>query len=951
MKKNLTIIFAVLLAFIYTANGQTPGTLDPSFGAGGKVVYDRDQTDLYNDVQVQTDGRIVAAGTSMTPTYTAVIEVTRYLADGTFDPSFGTGGHFNYTYNGNPETMAYRCLIKTNGKILIAGHTTDYTTWGILLIQLNSDGTPDPAFGTNGVVYQNFTPGECAAFGLALQSDNKILISGYKQNAGFSSVPYVARFSAAGVLDASFGTGGVAEVSVITGDNDFSAVCVQTDGKILAAGHYNSGPSWFTLLLARFDQNGILDPTYGNAGVVNMNLDNVDDEFFDMEMSGNDCVLTGFTVTQSDITYHLLLMKFDQNGLPVASFGDGGKVIWGNVDYTFGDALEIQDDGKIVIAGCTGGLQPANNDWALWRFNADGSIDNTFGNNGITTTEFFGHADEALGVALWEDKIIVAGKTRNATDYLDFAVAKYRNSFTAAFTISNDTICNGSTVQFTDHSLGAPTAWNWTFEGGTPSTSTDQNPLVTYLTPGVYDVTLVITKGAMTNTSSNPDMIHVESPITIAPATPTGPTEICGSFNYDYTTTAVPGATSYNWTVNPSTAGSISGTDITGTLAASNIWSGAYTVKVSGLNSCGSGLASPELNGILTHQPIAYSLFSGGGYCIGTTGYEIKLEDSETGVDYQLYKDGIASGDPLPGTGNMLSFGNQTVGVYNVTGVNGICGADMLGVSTNYIIDPPAAASLPAGPAATCNNISSTFTGVLPANGFSLVWTLDPPAAGTISQPTLTTALVTWSPEFSGSAAVTVQGQNECGEGPSSPAHTIIVNPLPVPAVSGITSVCKTQEITYTTTSNTGSTYAWAVSGGTISSGQGSNQVTVVWGNPGTGTVSVTETSDEGCAGTSELINVAIDECTGISENQANALNIYPNPVTDQLTIAFNLETKSNATVIIYNHMGQVVYQSNEIKAGNKQAVKVDVTQFIAGTYTIQLRSGNEIHNTIFIKK
>jgi uncharacterized delta-60 repeat protein len=949
MKIKFTIFIVALISLCSNVFCQAPGTIDLTFGTGGKVVYDRDQTDLYNDVQVQPDGKSVAVGTSMTPTYTAVIEVTRYLPDGTFDASFGTNGHFNYTYNGNPETMAYRCVIKTNGKILIAGHTTNYTTWGILLIQLNSDGTFDPAFGTNGVVYQTLSPGDNAAFGLTLQTDNKILVSGYKMDANSSGIPYVARFSSAGVLDASFGSGGIAEIPVVAGDNDFSAVCVQADGKILAAGHYNSGPSWFTLLIARFTTNGILDPTYGSAGIVNMNLDNVDDEFFDMKMSGTDCILAGFTVSQSDLKYHLLVMKFDQNGQPVNSFGNAGKVIWGTVDYTFGDALQIQSDGKIVIAGCTGGMMPANNDWALWRFNTDGSLDNTFGTSGITTTEFFGGADEALGVALWQDKIIVAGKVRNATDYLDFALARYWNSFTSAFTASTNTLCNGGSVQFTDQSLGSPTNWDWTFEGGTPATSNLQNPLVTYSTPGVYDVTLHISNGTLNNTFSNPNMIHVESPIAIAPTTPSGPTAICGSFTYPYTTTAVAGAATYSWTVNPASAGTISGTDLTGTLNASNTWNGAYTIKVAASNTCGAGPVSPELNCTLVHQPVVYALFSGGGFCTGQTGYEIKLEDSDIGVDYQLYKDGVATGSPLPGTGNTLSFGTQTVGTYTVTGVNGICSAIMQGSAINFIIDPPATAAQPSGPMATCNNIPSTFTAALPANGFTLVWTLDPPTAGTISQPTLTTALVTWNQGFSGSVAVSVQGQNECGTGPSSPAQTIIVNPLPAPVAQGITSVCKTQEITYSAVSNTGSSYVWAVTGGSIASGQGSNQISVIWGNPGTGTVLVTETSSNGCSGISPSLTVSINECTGIAENQTAAFNLYPNPATDQLNIVFNSIEKKSTKLTIYNHMGQVVYLAEEANTGS-HAAQIDISGFATGTYTLQIISGNEILNKIFVK-
>jgi len=950
MKYKFTFIVALLFALASMVNAQTAGTLDISFGTGGKVTYDRDQTDVYQDVKVQPDGKIVAVGNSLTPTYSGLIEVTRYMDNGSFDPSFATNGHFNYTYNGNPETFAYKCLIKSNGKILIAGHSTNYTAWGIIIIQLNADGTPDAAFGTNGVVYQSLGPGEAVALGLVLQPDNKIVVSGYKQDANFSNVPFLARFSATGVLDPSFGVGGVAEVPVMTGDNDFSAVCLQPDGKILAAGHYNSGLSWFTLLLARFDQNGVLDPTYGNAGIINMNLGNVDDEFFDLAMTGNDLVLTGFTVEQATFAYKLLLMKFDINGQLVTSFGDGGKVIWGSVPYSFGDDLEIQADGKIVVVGCTGDLQPADNDWALWRFNADGTIDNTFGTNGLTTTSFFSSSEEALGLALFENKIIVAGKTRNATNYLDFAVAKYWNGINALFTTGNTTLCNGGTLQYTDQSSGSPDTWSWTFEGGTPSTSTLQNPLVTYSTAGVYDVTLTITKGAQTNTKVETDLIHVEAPVNVAPAQPSGPTEICGSFTFNYTSAAAPNATSYTWAIDPALAGTISGTGISGTLIASNTWNGPFTVSITGSNSCGTSPSSQGLNVVSTHQPLIYSLFSGGGYCAGQPGYEIKLEDSEAGVDYQLYKDGIASGSAVPGTGNTLSFGNQTVGSYTVTASNGNCSANMQGVSTNYIIDPPAVALLPAGPSTTCNNNPSTFTSSLPANGYTLLWTLNPSTAGTIAQPTLTTAVVTWAAGFSGSVDVTVQGQNECGEGQASPAHSITVNAVPAPEVTGITSVCKTQEISYSTTSTSGSTYTWAVTGGTISSGQSTNQITVIWGNPGNGAVSVTETSVSGCTGSSQVFTVTISECTGMADLQAESITIYPNPASDQLNISFAKSMYKSVQLSIYNNVGQAVYHSTDLNLSDRSPLKIDISGLIPGSYTLSIVTENEIQNQVFIK-
>jgi photosystem II stability/assembly factor-like uncharacterized protein len=522
---------------------------------------------------------------------------------------------------------------------------------------------------------------------------------------------------------------------------------------------------------------------------------------------------------------------------------------------------------------------------------------------------------------------------------------------TASFTASNSLVCVGNTVQFTDQSVGNPTSWNWTFEGGNPATSTLQNPLVTYSTPGIYDVTLQITRGTSTNTITNTDYIHVESPVTAAPTQPTGQTAICTALTYDYTTTPVAGATSYIWTVDPASAGTFSGTGTTATLTAASNWYGPFTITVAGTSACGTGSVSAALNCALNHQPNVFSLFSGGGYCAGQPGYEIQLENSETGVDYQLYKDGIASGTPVAGTGTTLSFGYQTVGTYTVVGANGSCLANMQGSAVVYIIDPVAAATQPTGPVSICNDEPATYSATLPANGYTLVWTVTPSSAGTITQPTTTTALVTWNTSFSGTAAISVQGQNECGNGAASPALNVSVNPLPVPAVSGIATVCKNQEITYNTASNTGSTYVWAVTGGTITSGQGSSQLTVLWGNPGTGTVKVTETSAAGCNAISPVLSVAINECTGINEYSAGEVNIYPNPASEVLNVVLGSSIKTPVRIVIYNHLGQAVYQSAEIKSATTSPLQIDINHLTSGTYSIMITGGNEVYSKLFVKK
>lgn len=430
MKKTITFFMILLVISLGRINAQAPGTLDNTFNGTGIQIIDNGNTDLFTDVKVQADGKIVAVGMSYDASWNAIAVVYRFNTDGWLDISFGLGGSYMLTLNN--EANIYACHIKDDGSILLVGSTTDYSTYRILMIQLNSMGFPDENFGEAGIVVQQVGPDmnffEDHAYGVTLQEDGKILVSGKSYNTDFRYVPVVIRFNANGSLDTSFGVNGVAGVPVTEVDNEFTKVSVQSDGKIIASGHISNGLSWFSLLIARFEEDGALDLTFGTNGVVNMNLNNVDDEFFGMELTPDDeIVLCGFTTTQSDFNYHTLVMKFDVDGQAVSGFGDNGVVVLGTEPMNVGDAMVLQDDNKILVVGTSGEMTPMNNDWAIWRLNPDGSLDNTFGNEGKVTTEFFGNADEALGIALSGNKIIVAGKARNTSNNHDMAVARYNN--------------------------------------------------------------------------------------------------------------------------------------------------------------------------------------------------------------------------------------------------------------------------------------------------------------------------------------------------------------------------------------------------------------------------------------------------------------------------------------------------------------------------------------------
>ncbi|OQX80554.1 MAG: hypothetical protein B6D61_01825 [Bacteroidetes bacterium 4484_249] len=198
----------------------------------------------------------------------------------------------------------------------------------------------------------------------------------------------------------------------------------------------------------------------------------------------------------------------------------------------------------------------------------------------IGTSHEFGGLDDAASPSTKQELM---------TEYLNFL--GITTSLQSAFTSSATEVCEQETVDFFDQSSGDVVSWEWTFEGGSPATSTEQNPQVTYSNFGDFDVTLTVSDGAESNTLAVENYITVVSSPEI-PGTPTGNDEVCTNFEpfSDYTTSGAANANSYIWEILPDDAGTISGDGTIGTVEWTLNWEGTATIKVKGFNEgCGEG--------------------------------------------------------------------------------------------------------------------------------------------------------------------------------------------------------------------------------------------------------------------------------------------------------------------------------------------------------------------------
>ena len=231
------------------------GGLDPAFGTGGKVVTDfygrRDQAVA---LAVQRDGRIVAGGTSTVRDVNKDFALARYQTDGSLDPSFGTGGRVVTDLGGSIDD-AEAMAIQRDGKIVVAGRSNALgTTLEIVVVRYRSDGSLDRSFGVGGRVFTHFPTetdtGDVGA--VAIQRDGKILVGGLAGSA-FGGNFSIARFVRNGRLDPTFGTGGKVVTDFGKGSHSrIGALAVRRDGSIVAAGGSNvAGTNDFALAFYR----------------------------------------------------------------------------------------------------------------------------------------------------------------------------------------------------------------------------------------------------------------------------------------------------------------------------------------------------------------------------------------------------------------------------------------------------------------------------------------------------------------------------------------------------------------------------------------------------------------------------------------------------------------------------------------------------------------------------
>ena len=354
------------------------GALDATFGIAGKVTTDfAGGADTAYGVAVQADGKIVAAGTATVAGTGQDFAVARYLDSGALDPTFGGGTGKVTTAFGTDSDTAYALLLQADGKIVLGGDGNQgSSTTGIdfTLARYGADGTLDATFGTGGKVITAVAPngGRDSIYALALQTvaGLPLLVA-----AGGEGDFQLARYTMAGTLDPTFGTAAGSGKGTINGMLGTSigaarAIQIAADGKILVAGHADHD-----FALVRLDAAGAPDPTFGTGGhtITAVSPANWDEVQAMAIAADGKIVLAGWSYEGTGSSANFVLGRYGEDGLLDPTFGTAGLVttpVAAGMRSDQASAVVLQADARVpaVRVVAAGFASASNNDFVATRY-------------------------------------------------------------------------------------------------------------------------------------------------------------------------------------------------------------------------------------------------------------------------------------------------------------------------------------------------------------------------------------------------------------------------------------------------------------------------------------------------------------------------------------------------------------------------------------------------------
>jgi uncharacterized delta-60 repeat protein len=401
------------------------GSVDSSFGSNRNGIVTTpvgDGHDEANSVAIQKDGKIILGGYSDIASH-EVFAMVRYKQDGTIDSSFGINSNGIVATPIGISANIKSVQISNNGKIIAAGYSNDGNSTKFAVACYNPDGSLDNNFRTNGIVTTLVGEAMSVANAAVVQPDGKIILGGYYSNGDETDYDFaMVRYNPDGSLDKNFGQNGKVMTEVGIPDDNAYATAIQSDGKILVGGACNIENS-FNFALVRYKTDGSLDSSFGeNAnGVVITHVGNSNSHISSIAIQ-SDGKIVGAGAYSRGNNYNFALVRYNTNGTLDQTFGNDGidTVQVGNLSEA--RSVIIQSDGKILAGGyCFSGNLKI---FTLVLYSPNGNLDNTFGKNGIDTIRIGSIGLTASSLTQTDGKILAAGSFNNLGTTPPFVIVR-----------------------------------------------------------------------------------------------------------------------------------------------------------------------------------------------------------------------------------------------------------------------------------------------------------------------------------------------------------------------------------------------------------------------------------------------------------------------------------------------------------------------------------------------
>jgi len=508
------------------------------------------------------------------------------------------------------------------------------------------------------------------------------------------------------------------------------------------------------------------------------------------------------------------------------------------------------------------------------------------------------------------------------------------------FTANTTTGCSPLSVNYSDQSTGVNT-YQWDIPGGTPASSTIQNPSITYNTAGTYDATLTawssstfrgnkMVKTSYINITSLPD----------APGPPTGASQLCSNPpNQTYSASAATGATSYTWDLQPPSAGVLTPSNNSCTIDFDNAYVGTAMLKVKATNTCGDGPWSPTLSITVSTQPGIPGTPTGPALlCLNPANTDYQTTGSAPATSY-IWEITPTTAGSITGTWTTgtVDWAPTYVGTaqINVAAINGGCQGTW-SASLNVNVDSGPGVFSMTGGGVTCATggtgvavgLDGSQTGInytLYLNGTATT-TVVPGTGGPISFGNQLTGgnysaqaynpTTTCSNPMNGIVIVTVDPQV-----PDAPAQ---------PTGDGTPSAGTTTN--YTTTGGAyATTYSWAVTPANAGTFTGTSTTgSITWSLTFQGSASIKVQGVNSCGAGSYSLDFPVNVITGIAESRMQKIvTLYPNPAKGIINIIPLYKMKTDLKV--FNSMGCLIIEKNRLNLN--ETYQLDISGLAPGIY------------------